>query len=427
MPCPILHWRLKTPKINLFAFLGIAFSLLSVHGCSFVPKTQVEAQPEKTEQPIAVDVAVATLGLLTDAVEYTGTSKPNQEVTVRSRVEGQLISLPVKVGDRLSKGQLVVQLDDSLLATEVVEAQAELAALESEVASAKAQVSNASTQLERARAQLQQAKNDAVRLGKLAAQGAIATQEAESAQTLARVAQQAVYSAQEQVKSSQQEVAAALGRVAAQKAVVSQHKQRQSYTRISAPISGVVTAKDSEQGNLINPGDEILRLADLSLVKVEVPVSELDLGKIYIGQIVQVKLDALPQEDFRGNVSQIAPVADSNTRQIPITITIPNLERKISGGLLARVKFASETKSKIIVPETAIQELSESETILFVLSDLRKGSVSQVEKRLVVTGNRDHGKVEVISGLELGERFVTRAGKPLEDGANVRLSILSEP
>ena len=415
-------------KKTFFLLIVLGNLLISVTGCALTPKNQVGAQPNPKgasgeKQITAVDVAVARTGVLKQVKEYTGTTKPIQEVILRSRVEGQILTLAVDVGNKVIRGETLVKLDDSLLATEVAEAESELAALESEVVQAQARERDAQTQVERARAELEQAKNDAARFSALASQGAIAQQEAESRQTSAKIAQQTLLSAQQQIKTAQQGVAAALGRVAAQKAVVSQQQQRRAYTRLISPINGVVTERLQDQGNLVSPGDQVIKVIDLTQVKVEVAISELEIANLYMGQAVEVSFDAFKEEFFTGTISQISPAADSASRQIPIEITIANPEGKISSGLLARVSFKSDDSPRVIVPETAIQ--GEGGEALFVLTKPGEGEFA-VEKRLVTTGDRHNGKVEIISGLEPGEKFVVRSGKPLTDGERVRLSILSE-
>ena len=415
-------------KKTFFLLIVLGNLLISVTGCALTPKNQVGAQPNPKgasgeKQITAVDVAVARTGVLKQVKEYTGTTKPIQEVILRSRVEGQILTLAVDVGNKVIRGETLVKLDDSLLATEVAEAESELAALESEVVQAQARERDAQTQVERARAELEQAKNDAARFSALASQGAIAQQEAESRQTSAKIAQQTLLSAQQQIKTAQQGVAAALGRVAAQKAVVSQQQQRRAYTRLISPINGVVTERLQDQGNLVSPGDQVIKVIDLTQVKVEVAISELEIANLYMGQAVEVSFDAFKEEFFTGTVSQISPAADSSSRQIPIEITIANPESKISSGLLARVSFKSDDSPRVIVPETAIQ--GEGGEALFVLTKPGEGEFA-VEKHLVTTGDRHNGKVEIISGLEQGEQFVVRSSKPLTDGERVRLSILSE-
>jgi len=210
----------------------------------------------------------------------------------------------------------------------------------------------------------------------------------------------------------------------------------------------------SEPGNLVQPGGEILKLGDSSQVKVVVPVTDSEGSNIRVGQSVQVKLDAFPNESFSGRVSRILPTA--NILQLLPEIMIPNSNGQIGSGLFARVSFGSKAP-RIIVPETALQEEGEqgtrgarnqgsrgaaqaeqgskgarnqgsksksSEGTVFVVTGT--GAQAKVQARRVQVGDRANGQVEILSGLKPGERFVSRSGKPLKDGAPVRLSILSE-
>ena len=416
---------------NFLTFLlTLAVLLLpQLTGCSIAPQAEAETQSGSAKSPAGgvtpVDVALASTETLEEETEYVGTTKPVGEVSLRAQVEGRLLSLNVDVGDRVARGQILGQLDDTLLAARVIQAKAELAALSSELARTQVQVNNARIQLERARVELQQAESDGARYTQLAELGAVSAQQAESFQTAAKVAHKSVLSAQQQIRTEEQVVAAALGRVAAQKAVIAQAQQRQSYAQLTSPITGVVLQKVSEPGNLLAPGGEVLKLGDFSRVKVVVPVSELELSKMRVGQSVEVKIDAFPDRSFTGKTSRISPVADSPARQVPVEITIPNPYNQIGSGLLARVSFQSSTRLRVIVPQSAI--IGEgSLTSIFVIAKPGAGKQTKVEKREVKTGARANGKVEVISGIELGERFVVKSSKPLKDGESVRLSILSE-
>ena len=398
-------------------------------GCSILPQAEVEAQTKtsqsKTGDIIPVDVAIARTGMLEEVTEYVGATKPVKEVSLRSQVEGRLLNLYVDVGDLVTQGQILGNLDDALLATNVSQARAELAALSSELAQTQAQVNNARIQLERARVELRQAESDAARYTQLAKIGAISAQQAESFQTDAEVAQKTVLSAQQQIRTEEQVVAAALGRVAAQKAAIAQAQQRQSYARLTSPITGVVLERVSEPGNLIGSGGEVLKLGDFSRVKVFVPVSELDLSTIRVGQSAEVKLDALAGQSLAGKVTRISPVADTTARLAQVEVTISTANSQIGSGLLARVNFQPTTQPRVIVPTTALQGEGDSAT-MFVIKGQGEQRQAEVEARPVTVGKRAHGNVEIISGIEPGERFVLSSGKPLEDGETVRLSILSE-
>jgi HlyD family secretion protein len=407
--------------------IGIILVLASTTSCGFLtqPLDSTEPQQSSNSSLTNVDVAIARLGTLKEEAEYIGTTQPVREVAVRSQIEARLLDLYVDIGDRVSQGQIIGTLDDSLLAAVVTREEAELAALESELAGAKIQVNNAQIRLEELLVELQQAENDAARYTKLAETGAISQQQAETFQTSAKVAQQAVLAAREQIRNEEQAVAAAAGRIAAQRAVIDQEKQRQAYSQVISPLSGVVTAKVNEPGNLIQPGGDILTIGDFSRIKIVVPLSELDLGNIFVGQGVEVRLDAFGNETFSGQVSRIAPSADPNSRQVAVEVSMANPDGRIKAGLLARVGFQSEGRSQIIVSESAIVKEGEN-TSIFVVAETQEERQARVEKRRVQLGTRANGQVEIASGIEPGERFVVRSTNPLTDDETVSLSILSE-
>ncbi|MFM7364393.1 MAG: efflux RND transporter periplasmic adaptor subunit [Cuspidothrix sp.] len=417
---------------NLCIFCVFGLALLTA-GCGSLPKESAEAQSRKPQggsKETAVDVAIARTNILSPQSEYIGNTAPFRIVSVRSQVEGRLISLNLDIGDTVQRGKVISQLDDTLLLTAVKQAEAQLATTESEVARAITQVNNARAQVERTRLELIQAKADSHRLTQLYKEGAIPEQSTQQAQTKARTAAQALRAAMAQVSTEKQAVAAAQGRVFAQKAAVSAAQERRSYARLISPITGVVTEKVTEPGNLLQPGSEVLKVADFSRVKVVAQVSELELAKIQVGQSVEVKLDAFPDKKFIAKVARISPTADTTARLIPIEIVMPNNGGKIGSGLLARVSFTSQTKQLVVVPETAISsqekkpQLENTNSTLFVVENT--GQKTTVKQRQVSLGKIANGKIEILSGLQPGENYVVRSSKPLKDGAVVKLSMLSE-
>ncbi|MBG1265400.1 efflux RND transporter periplasmic adaptor subunit [Nostoc sp. WHI] len=429
--------------------------------CGSLPKESADAQPQNSGNgqrggaATPVDVAIARTDLLQKQLEYTGNTTPFQIVSVRSQVEARLLALNLDVGDTVKRGQNLGQLDDVLLLTALKQTEAELAALKSEVARATNQVSNARADVERARLEVVQAQADSQRQQNLFKAGAIAQQTAEQARTEAKTAAQALRAAQDQVRTEQQAVAAAQGRVLAQQALVAQTKERSSYARLTSPITGIVIEKVTEPGNLLQAGGEVLKIGDFNRVKVVVQVSELELSQIQVGQSVQVRLDAFPDQGLIGRVTRISPAADATARLIPVEVVIPNTQGKIGSGLLARVNFENQTQQRIVVPQTAIQKArgnksnatGETQTnvgqnsppntsgmteaksqdqsgAIFVVKDTE--GKTQVTARAVMLGKRADGRVEILSGLQAGERYVVRSGKPLKEGDTISLSVLSE-
>lgn len=442
-----LAWMLRWGTLTIFA--------IALSGCNFLPKGGADAQtrPAGSAQgqgPIAVDVEIAATAPLESAREYTGTTQPLQEVAIRAQAEGQMRQLNIDVGDQVERGQTLAQIDDSLLSAATLEAEAELASRRTEISQLQTQVSDAKTQVEQSRLQLQQSESDASRYNKLAREGAVSQQQAEQSRTQAKTAAQVLLSSKEKVRNQEQGIEAANDRIEAQKAVIAQRQERRSYAILTAPIDGTVLTRSTEQGNLVQVGNELLRLGDFSQVKVTVQVSELDLANVRLGGAAKVKLDAFPKQQSVGRVTQISPAANPTSRLVPVEVTIPNPTGKVGSGLLARVSFTQSNPDRIVVPLSALQDdrsknkpssdkpssskASNNKTkgnakpkktsgTVFVVTG--EGEQAKVAARSVTLGEQMDGKVQILSGLNPGDRFVSRSSKPLKDGDSVRLSILS--
>ncbi|MGF1591156.1 MAG: efflux RND transporter periplasmic adaptor subunit [Pleurocapsa sp.] len=418
----MIYWTIFLPGLLLTA------------SCGLLPPgdAQSETSRPQQQQSVTVDAAVARQASLEQDTEYVGTTFPVREVSLRSRIEGQLLDVTVDVGDRVEQGQVLARIDDSISEATVAEAEAEVAALQSEVASLEADVNDARAQVEQAQLELKQAQSNAARTNQLFEQGAISEQEAELARTAVGTAEQTLQSVQQQVANRASAVVAAQRRVAAQQAIVAQEQQRQSFTVLTSPVTGSVLERVLEPGDLAQPGSEVLQLGDFSQIQVRVQISELELAGIQAGQRAQVQLDALPEQTFTGEVTQISLAADATARLIPVEVTIPNRDRRIGRGLLARVNFGQPSDRNIVVPETAVQITSEeaknnsaSDTAtMFILK--REGEQAIVTARQVKLGDRANSRVEILSGLEPAEEFVVRSSGNLQDGDRVRLSFISE-
>lgn len=456
---------------SIWMLVALASLLFASAGCgakSEKDASQAQMQSTNQGQKIAVDVAIASSDVPQSEIEYTGTTAPIREVSVKSRLEGRLIDLAVDIGDRVEAGQVIAQLDDAVLSATVLQAEAEVAARAAEVSQANAAVGNARTQVERARVEYQQAQADANRFTQLAKDGAVSSQTAESAVTRARSAEQSLRSAEQQVNLQQQTVGASSQRVLAQEAIKIREQERQSYTTITAPINGVVLEKVSETGNLLFAGNDVLKLGDFSQVKVIVLVSELEISKVRPNQSVNVRFDTFPNQKFMGTVTRISRVADPVARLIPVEVVVPNNDGKLGSGQLARVQFVGKQENQIIIAESALEaagrpaaqpakdvattkssdkaNTKSSENYgnekpnansdkgsekgkprtgtIFVITGESKDAIASV--RQVTLGDRRNGKVVILSGLKEGDRVVVRSGGKLKDGDAVKISVLSE-
>ena len=401
--------------------------LLGLSGCGFWQRSRNFSEDAAlAEEAVAVDAVTATTGMLEDDLAYTGTTQPYQQVSLRSRVDGEVTLLAVDVGDQVASGDALVRLDADLLTVEVNQAAAELQARRSEVAQARASVSDAQTGLETARVELQQAQADANRLIRLANEGAISIQEAEQAQLAVDTAQQVLQSAAEQIRTRQEAVNAAEGRVGAQEAVVDETQERLSFAMVQSPLTGSVLTRSIETGDYVESGDELLQVGDLSQIKVMIEISDLDLAQVSLGQPVTVRLDAFPDETLSGQITRIAPAADPASRLIPVEITIPNETGRIGSGLLARVELQSDTGDRITIPNEALELTEDADNPTIYVVQSPEGQTATVQSRTVTVGRQADDQTEILSGLQPDEVLVVRSSGPLSDGQAVRLSILSE-
>ncbi|HEY9690272.1 MAG TPA: efflux RND transporter periplasmic adaptor subunit, partial [Coleofasciculaceae cyanobacterium] len=379
----------------------------------------------------------------------SGTTQPFREVAVRSRVEGYVLEMSADVGQPVRRGQVLARVDARLLTSEAVEAQAEVSARELEVASNQAQIGEAKARVGEAELRLQQAKSDLDRLDRLFREGAITEQTVENARTTVGTAAKSLQAARQQVTAREQTVAVARRRVAAQQAIADQARQRQDFALVRSPLNGRVVARLLEPGSLAQPGSEILKLGDFSQLEIVVRLSDRDLASVRLGQGARVRLDALPGREFAGRVTAISPLGDAVSRQVPVEVTIPNPDGRLGSGLLARVSFAEASLARVTIPERALAVATMADRggeagrpggrspadraslppattgTIFVIQGT--GQSATVAPRRVQLGDRRDGQVQVLGGLQPGDRYVLRSSGPLATGDRVRLSAISEP
>lgn len=410
--------------------IGLLLPLMVVSGCSLVPKVSgqpapaQQGRPDQANGPVAVKTAKAETGSVNGWLTYTGTTRPDQQVTLRSQVSGEVIDLAVDVGDEIAQDEVLAQLDGDRQTTNLNEAQAELSARRAETAQAEVSISDAQFAAVQAQAILDQARIDATRLRQLASQGAISQQAAEAAELAVTNAEQAVRSAQAQVDAQRQAAAAAAERINAQQAILVQTQRQLSYADLRSPLTGVVLSRQVDVGDFVESGDAVLELGDLSTLDVTVQVSELEMSQLRVGQSAQVQLDAFPGEGtITGQIERIAPVADSTSRLVPVQVSLPNPGGRMGSGLLARVQFSAGQQSRVVVPASALT-LGDEEDVVFVIEG--EGEQAKAVARSVRTGARGQDRVEILSGLTIGESFIAQSDRPLTSGQAVRFSILSE-
>jgi membrane fusion protein (multidrug efflux system) len=351
------------------AVVGIAVASLAAYwyqhkGTGSSPQAVSTPAPSRATAPagrsggpagmVAVEVGKVQTTALTDEAQAVGTLRSRQGVVVRPEVAGRIAALGFRDGQQVRKGQLLVQLDDTLVAAQVKQAQAE--------------VSTARANYQRNRELL--AENF--------------------------VSQAAV-----------DQTAANLQVAEAQLALARAQLQRM---KIVAPFNGTAGIRLVNVGDYLAAGADIVNLEDLSRVYVDFRLPERYLPQLRMGQSVQVSLDALPQRRFQGRIEAMDPLVDASGRSVLVRASLDNPDGMLRPGMFARVDTVLSTRAKaLVVPEEAVlPDAGKQYVIKVVPGQDAQGQPARVSQRSEVqTGARRQGRVEILKGVEAGDVVVT--------------------
>ena len=185
---------------------------------------------------------------------------------------------------------------------------------------------------------------------------------------------------------------------------------------VTAPFSGYVSLRNISAGAVVQAGTEIATISDLSSIKLDFPVPETVLSALKQGQTIDAVSAAYPDQPFRGQIADIDPVIDPNTRAVTVRARLPNPDRKLKPGMLLTVAIETAPRVSLSVPELAVVGEGDSRFVYTVGPD---GAARRVPVR---TGLRQEGRIEIVEGLRPGQQVVTEGVVKLADGMKVRLA-----
>ena len=314
----------------------------------------------------AVEVAKVEVTTLVDEAQSVGSLRSRQGVMIRPEVAGRIKAILFTEGQRVGKGQLLVQLDDQLQAAQVAQAKAEMSIAEA----------------------------NHKRNQELVAQNFIS-------------------------KRSVDESAAALEVAQAKYELALATLQR---LKIVAPFDGVTGLKQVSVGDYLKDGADIVNLEDIDAVLVDFRLPERFQSKIRTGQTAQLSVDALPGRPFSALLQAVDPLIDANGRSVGIRGCIDNRQRQLRPGMFARVNTVFGVREQALtVPEEAIVPQGGRAFVVKIVAGETPDSL--VSQRVAVkTGVRQPGKVEILEGLDAGDTVVTAGHQRLQkDGTPVRV------
>jgi len=312
-----------------------------------------------SSRPEPVIVAPARVISFPVTVEGLGTARANEAVEIRAKISERVTAVDFEEGHFVDAGTVLVELDSTRALADVAAARARLVESES--------------QLRRA---------DQLR----------------EAQSLA----QAEYDAR-------------LAQRASDRAALAVAESVLADTQVRAPFEGRVGLRRVSIGSLVGPDVVITTLDDTDPIKVDFDVPETDLARLSRGEPISVHSAAWPEETFRGEVASVDTRVDPVSRTVTARGVLPNREGRLRPGMFLTVTLLREDVRTLVVPEQAIVP-DQSRQFVFVVD-----GEGRVERREVRTGRRRPGLVEVVSGLDPGERVVVEGTQRARPGAVVEI------
>ena len=318
------------------------------------------------QRPTSVEVAKVESTKLVDETQSVGSLRSNQGVIMRPEVGGRVSQILFKDGQRVKKGQILVQFDDQLPVAQLMQAKAEMSI-----------------------AQANHTRNK-----ELVAQNFISKRSLDESEAALQVADAKLSLAQ-----------ATLQRL-----------------KVIAPFDGVAGLRQINVGDYLKDGADMVNIEDIDAVLLDFRLAERFQTKIKPGQKAQVSFDALPGKQFSAVVQAIDPLIDANGRSIGVRGCIDNRQMQLRPGMFARVSAVfGERENALVIPEEAIVPQGGRTFVVKVVAGANKDELMS-ERVAVKVGLRQPGKVEILEGLSLGETVVVAGQQRLQkDGTLVKV------
>ena len=362
---------------------------------------------------------------------------PHYKIELTPKVMGRVAWIGVEKGVRVTKGQVVVRLEDAEFQARLKQSEGNLASLRARLAELEAgsrpeEIALAKANLEEVRADLQNARVNLERIGKLVEEGVLAEQEVDDAQARYDSAAARVESLERtyelvRIGPRKEVIAATRGQVRQAEGELAYAQTMLDATLIRTPIRGTILERNVEVGEFVTTsfvGERgakgyVASLADLDDIQVELDISQDDFAKLGPRQRGVVTTDAFPDRKYKGEIVEISPEADRQKATVQVKVQILEPDDYLRPEMNANVAFladekpgrSQDSKPLIVVPSSAVRDGNG----VFVLEGER------AVKRTVTVGTTGSQGIEITSGLTGGEDLILNPSPELEDGDPVRL------
>jgi HlyD family secretion protein len=395
--------RSRTRKLLIGTVAVVTLGILGLWGFS------VLARPETTIDPSRL--ATVERGDLARSVVATGRIEPITKVEIKSKANGIIKELRVQVGDRVTAGQVLAELDRDNLAARLREAKAALSGADANLKGAIAEL--AKNKVEAEGPEVAFARRNVERADQLWRDQLISQQNLDDARSALEQAVNRQAVAKSQLGVTEARVAQARASVAQARAAVDRTEEELTNATIRSPIEGVVLSRDVEIGSpvssILNLGSSatlVMVLGDISQVYVKGKVDEADIGLVRMGQPARIKVETFKDRQFEGRVTQIAPmgVEKDNVVNFEVRVSIDNSSGELRANMTSNAEIVlEEHKGALLIPERAvIYDASRRTFAERVQPDSKTGR----ERVPIQIGISNGTRTEVTKGLAAGDRVV---------------------
>ena len=332
----------------------LSLSALALLAVSCGNKSEEKAEATQAQEKVQVKIAKVTSADIPQTETYTATVESDVKNNIAPNASYRIEKIYVEVGDQVRKGQVLVQLDAS--------------------------------SMQQMKLQLENQKVEFGRTEQLYQVGGASKAEYDNAKMQLDV-------------------------------ISTQYKQLVENTQLLSPISGVVTARNYDNGDLYSSGaGPVLTIEQTNPVKVMVNISEEYYKKVYKGMSVDIDLDAYKGETFNGKVTVVYPTVDVATHTFPVEVTISNPAQKVRPGMFARATVNFGSLNHVLVPDEAlVKQIGAGDRYVYVYKD---GKVSYNKVEL---GQHIGTNYEIISGVNPGDEVVVAGQARLANGKEVEV------
>lgn len=367
----------------------------------------------------AVDVVRPERGPVVQTVVSSGRVLPPAEIRLGALTASTVADVKVAEGDVVTKGQLLLRLDDGEARAAVEQAEATLTqAKAGRYEQARLSGPAAAAQLEQAAANLEQAERRLKQAEELFAAGATTRTKLDEAKTAVSIAKSQHEAAQLQVKATRaggSQALRAAASVAVAEAQLAQARELLSRTRIVAPADGVVTARHVEPGDAVVVGSRLLVLSRRGATRLVIEPDERNLALIALGQSAIASAEAFPNQRFDAEVAFVAPTVDPERGTVEVRLAVAEPPGYLRPHMTVSVEIeVGRREEALTIPRSAVRGLSTDQAYAFVVVG------QKVERRPLELGLRGERLVEVLAGVDAGEALVADASADLETGQRIR-------